>query len=75
MIRLLKRLKKIEDAITPDDNTYVIWVNTGDKPADYYVMVENGMMRKIKTIPKPKGEVDITVTIRKEDGPPQNVII
>jgi hypothetical protein len=73
MIRLLKRLKELEEIIEPKDEEYVIWVNPGDKPADYYIMVENGMMKKIHSIPKLRGEVEIKVSIYK-DGPPKNVI-
>ena len=73
MIQLLNRLKKLEELIDPQDEEYVIWVNPGDKPAGYYVMVENGMMKKIHSIPKLRGEVEIKVSIHKGESP-KNVI-
>ncbi len=73
MIRLLRKLKKLEEAIIPDDNTYVIWINGEGKPAEYYVMVENGMMKKIASLPKPKGEVTFTCSLHNGNSP-KNVI-
>jgi len=73
MIRLLRKIKKLEEAIIPDDNTYVIWINGDGKPAEYFVMVENEMMKKIANFPKLRGEVNFTCSLHNGNSP-KNVI-